>query len=342
MCAPPSNAPSASAPSPWRPSAASWPPPPSPNHGLTSLPTCTTCCPPRCAKTRSVRGRPATISSYSCPRNPLMKPRPNKKNPPPNPAPANPGLREQILADFATLRVPVTADQLDAALTDAEQHGRSHLEFLHRLLTAQAGLRRQRRIERLIKDANFREALPLSTFDWNFNPTIPRLQIEALAQGDFIRRHQNVVFLGQSGLGKSRLIQSIGLAACMLEQPVHYVTSGKLLEDFTAALADQTIHNRVRFYAKFRLLIIDEFGFDRIERSLCPQAASLWYKIIDARSQRGSTALVTNIDFASWATYLGDEPLAMALLDRVVDGATIVKLKGKSYRVHRGEGQTDK
>jgi len=270
-----------------------------------------------------------------------MKPRPNKKNQAVNPTPTSPNLRDHILADFTTLRVPVTADQLDAALTDAEQHGRSHLEFLHRLLTDQAGLRRQRRIERLIKDANFREALPLSTFDWNFNPAIPRLQIEALAQADFIRRMQNVVFLGQSGLGKSRLIQSIGLAACMLEQPVHYVTSGKLLEDLTAAMADQTIHNRVRFYAKFRLLIIDEFGFDRIERSLCPQAASLWYKIIDARSQRGSTALVTNIDFASWATYLGDEPLAMALLDRVVDGATIVKLKGKSYRMHRGPGTSE-
>ena len=117
---------------------------------------------------------------------------------------------------------------------------------------------------------------------------------------------------------------------------MHYLTSGKLLEDLTAALADQTIHDRVRFYAKFDLLIIDEFGFDRIERSVCPQAASLWYKIIDARSQRASTALVTNIDFEAWADYLGDAPLAMALLDRVVDGATIVKLKGKSYRVHRG------
>ena len=270
-----------------------------------------------------------------------MKPRPKKKNQATNLTPTSPSLRDQILADFTTLRVPVTADQLDAALTDAEQNGRSHLEFLHRLLTDQAGLRRQRRIERLIKDANFREALPLSTFDWNFNPAIPRLQIEALAQADFIRRQQNIVFLGQSGLGKSRLIQSIGLAACMLEHPVHYVTSGKLLEDLTAALADQTIHKRVRFYAKFKLLIIDEFGFDRIERSLCPQAASLWYKIIDARSQRASTALVTNIDFESWATYLGDAPLAMALLDRVVDGATIVKLKGKSYRMHRGPGTSE-
>jgi DNA replication protein DnaC len=123
----------------------------------------------------------------------------------------------------------------------------------------------------------------------------------------------------------------------MLEQRVRYVTSGELLEDLTAALADQTIHDRVRFYARFALLIIDEFGFDRSERAVCPEAASLWYKIIDARSQRASTALVTNIDFGSWAEYLGDAPLAMAMLDRVVDGATIVKLKGKSYRAHRGD-----
>jgi DNA replication protein DnaC len=262
-----------------------------------------------------------------------MKRRP-KKSPKTNPP--TPNLREQILADFTTLRVPVTADQLDETLKQAQDAGWSHLEFLHRLLADQAGLRRQRRIERLIKDARFREALPLSTFDWNFNPEIPRLKIDALAQGDFIRRKQNVVFVGQSGLGKSRLIQSIGLAACMLEQHVRYITSGELLADLTAALADQTIHDRVRFYAKFSLLIIDEFGFDRTERAVCSEAASLWYKIIDARSQRGSTALVTNIDFESWADYLGDAPLAMAMLDRVVDGATIVKLKGKSYRVHRG------
>ena len=265
-----------------------------------------------------------------------MKPRP-KKNPKTSPTrtAAISSRRDQVLTDFTTLRVPVTADQLDEALKQAQDAGWSHLEFLHRLLADQAGLRRQRRIERLIKEAKFREALPLSTFDWTFNPAIPRLQIEALAQGDFIRRHQNVVFVGQSGLGKSRLIQSIGLAACMLEQRVHYITSGELLADLTAALADHTLPNRVRFYAKFSLLIIDEFAFDKIERAICPQAASLWYKIIDARSQRGSTALVTNIDFESWADYLGDAPLAMAMLDRVVDGAVIVKLKGKSYRVHR-------
>jgi DNA replication protein DnaC len=269
-----------------------------------------------------------------------MTPQPKKRprtNPTRNGLARNgaPNRRDQILADFATLRLPVTADQLDAALKHAQDTGSSHLDFLHRLLADQAGLRRQRSIERRIKDARFRDLKPLAEFDWNFNP-ISRVQIETLAACDFVRRRQNLVFVGQSGVGKSHLIQSIGQAACTLGFRVRYLTSGALLEDLTAALADQTIHDRVRVYARPDLLIIDEFGFDRIERSACPQAASLWYKIIDARSQRVSTALVTNIDFEAWADYLGDAPLAMALLDRVVDGATIVKLKGKSYRVHRG------
>ena len=109
-------------------------------------------------------------------------------------------------------------------------------------------------IKRRIKDAHFRDLQPLGAFDWNFNPAIPRTQIETFAQGDFIRRHQNLVFVGQSGLGKSRLIQNVGQAACGLGYRVCYTTSGALLEDLTAALADQTIHDRIRAYGRPDLL----------------------------------------------------------------------------------------
>jgi DNA replication protein DnaC len=105
---------------------------------------------------------------------------------------------------------------------------------------------------------------------------------------------------------------------------------------------DQTLPRQVRYYARFDLLIIDEFGSDRIERAEAPQAASLLYKVVDARSEQRSTALVTNLDFEAWAEYLGDPPLAMALLDRIVDGAIILKIAGKSYRAHRAKpGQAD-
>jgi DNA replication protein DnaC len=172
--------------------------------------------------------------------------KPPKKNRPSQATKTNhPSPREQILADFATLRLPVTAEQLDAAVKQAQDTGLSHLDFLHRLLADQAGLRRQRAIERRVRDAKFRDARPLCAFDWSFNPTISRVQMETLAAGDFVRRRQNLVFVGQSGVGKSFLIQSIGLAACRWCR-VRYTSSGELLEDLTAALADQTIHERVR------------------------------------------------------------------------------------------------
>jgi DNA replication protein DnaC len=113
-----------------------------------------------------------------------------------------PSRRDAVLTDFATLRIPVTADQLDAALQQAQDAALTHLDFLHRLLADQAGLRRERSLQRRIKDACFRDLQPLADFDWTFNPAISRVQIETLAACDFVRRHQNLVFVGQSGVGK--------------------------------------------------------------------------------------------------------------------------------------------
>jgi len=169
-----------------------------------------------------------------------------------------------------------------------------------------------------------------------------RVHVEALATGDFIRRQDNLVLVGQSGVGKSHLIQGLGRAACALGYRVRYTTSAALIEQLTASLADQTLPRQVRKYAAFDWLIVDEFGFDRLERREARDAASLLFKLIDARNQKRATALVTNIDFEGWGEYLGDPPLAMALLDRIVDGAIIVKITGKSYRAHRAQPTANK
>lgn len=246
--------------------------------------------------------------------------------------------REQILADFAALRIPLSAEDFDQTLRRAEQEGLSHLEFLRLLIGQQAQQRRERAIEHRIREARFRDVCLLENFDWQFNAqAIDRLQIEALASGEFVRRQDNLVFVGQSGVGKSFLLQAIGRQLCVLGYRVRYTTSADLLRDLTAALADQTLPQRTRYYSRFDLVILDEFGFDKIERSECPQAANLLYKVIDARNGHAATALATNIDFEHWGDYLGDPPLAMAFLDRVVDGALLMKINGQSYRAHRAQ-----
>lgn len=221
-------------------------------------------------------------------------------------------------------------------LGQAEQQGWSALQFASRLLGAAADRRRERSLERRLRDACFRDPHTLETFDWQFNAaTIDRAQIEELATCAFVPRQANLIVVGQSGLGKSRIVQSIGRAACALGYRARYTTSAALLHNLTAALADQTLTTRLRYWTGFDLLIIDEFGFDRLERQVCVESPQLLYKVIEGRYGKHSTVLVTNVDFEAWGAYLGDPPLAMAFLDRLVDGALVLKLRGRSYRASR-------
>ena len=246
-------------------------------------------------------------------------------------------LRDLCLNHFKILRIPITSHDLDAVLERADKESLSHLKFLDLLLGQQATARRDRAVERRIREAQFEERKLLETFDWKFNPQIDRLQVEELATGDFIRRQSNLIVVGQAGVGKSHLIQAIGMRACAAGFRVLYRTSAQLLNDLNASLADKTLPLRLRRYQRPELLIVDEFGFDRVERLESPQAAHLLYKVIVARHRRRSTALLTNIDFDGWADYMGDAPLAMAFLDRLVEGAIIIKINGKSYRATKAK-----
>jgi DNA replication protein DnaC len=264
------------------------------------------------------------------------RPTTKKKTPAKKTTPA--ALRDRILAQFDELGIQLAGDQFDELLAKSQQSACSHLEFLDRVLSPLADQRRQRSVERRIRQARFRdEAATLEAFDWKFNRSIDRVQIDELATADFVRRGDNLVLAGQSGLGKSHIMQSIGRRACVAGYRVRYTTSAELLRELGASLADGTTPKKVRHYSRFDLLIIDEFGFDRLERDEFPQAPGLLYKVIDGRTRRCSTALVTNIDFDAWGEYLGDAPLAMALLDRLVDGALILKFRGQSYRAHRAK-----
>jgi DNA replication protein DnaC len=251
---------------------------------------------------------------------------------------SDPRLHQQILQHLETLNIPLTTEQLDEVLATAAKAKLSYLQLLERFLAAPAHLRRERSIERRLRAARFRDAATFESFDWDFNrQTIDQVTFEELATGDFIRRRDNLLFVGDSGLGKSHLIQSVGRRCCLLGYRVRYVTSAELLEELTAASGDKTLPRKVRYYGGFDLLIIDEFGFEKLERREYPESSSLLYKIIDNRSRRGSTALVTNIEFEDWTDYFGDPPLAMALIDRMVDDAIIERFEGKSYRAYRAE-----
>lgn len=247
-------------------------------------------------------------------------------------------LRQSILKNLQTLKILLSEEELDEIIRESTKQNHSSWQLLERILAAPAAAAIERSIERRVRLAKFPSSACLESFDWSFNAkTIPPGPLQELATGEFISRRDNVVFVGKSGLGKSHLIQGIGRACCTLGHRVYYTTSATLLEDLTAAAGDKTLPSKVRYYRSFDLLIIDEFGFDKLERREYPESPSLLYKVVDARSGRGSTAFITNVDFTDWTEYLGDPPLVMALLDRVVDSAIVLRFEGKSYRQHRAE-----
>jgi len=194
---------------------------------------------------------------------------------------AAPNLHGDVTAALQTLGVGVTPEALDAALSAAEKESLSHLEFLHRLLAGPVEAKLQRALERRIRAAQFRERTTLEGFDWEFNARgVDRRSIEQLATCDFVRRHENVIMVGQTGLGKSRIIQSVGMVACVQGHHVRYSTSAHLLQEFTAALADGTLTRVLGEYARFDLLLIDEFGFERLEREVEGRASTFYYRLL--------------------------------------------------------------
>ena len=140
--------------------------------------------------------------------------------------PHPPTIRDQILQALEILRIPLPEDEFDQLLAVADKERLSHLEFLQRMLSVPANRRRERSVQRRLREAQFRDPGTLETFDWEFNArTLPRQPFEDLATGEFIRRRDNVAFVGQNGMGKSFLIQAIGRRCCALGYRVRYVTS---------------------------------------------------------------------------------------------------------------------
>ena len=189
-------------------------------------------------------------------------------------------MHDDVMAALRTLGLTLSADALDAAPQGAERESLSHREFLHRLLSEPAEARRQRALERRIRAAKFRELTTLEGFDWEFNAKgVDRRTIEQLVTCDFVRRRENVILVGPTGLGKSRILQSAGHAACLLGYRVRYATSAKLLQEFTAALADGSFAAMLEDYARFDLLLIDEFGWDPKGRATTNSVESMMAEV---------------------------------------------------------------
>ena len=168
-----------------------------------------------------------------------------------------------------------------------------------------------------------------STFDFAFQPSIKREQIESLHELGFVERAENVILLGPPGVGKTHLAISLAVAAAESGRRVYYGTLANLVESLMEAKTSGNLARRLKVLTHPALLVVDEIGY----LPMTQDGAILFFQLINARHERASTMLTSNKGFEEWGGVLVDEVMAAALIDRLLHHCHIVNIRGNSYRM---------
>ena len=242
-----------------------------------------------------------------------------------------PSRRERIAAQLADLKMPGALEALDEVLAGVDGGGTTGGEAIERLLAAQIALRNSRRLEAAMRSSRLPYVRTLTDFDFAFQPSIKREQIDALHELGFLERKENVVFLGPPGVGKTHLAISLAITAAESGRKIYFGSLTDLVDSLEEAKAAGRLDRRLKTLTYPALLIVDEIGYLPVTQS----GAVLFFQLVNRRYGRASTVLTSNKGFEEWGRILGDEVMAAALLDRVLHRCHIVNIRGNSYRMRR-------
>lgn len=238
-------------------------------------------------------------------------------------------LLDNIRTSLVGLKMPRALEALDHTVQRLEKGEIGALEAIDDLLGEEFTLREGRRIGMALMTAKLTPPKTLESFDFTFQPSLDRDRIMALAQLDFITRTEVVHFLGPPGTGKSHLASALGVAAVKAGKSVYRSTLAELIEAMSKAEREGRLADKIRFYARTALLIVDEIGYLPVSTG----GANLFFQLVNARYEKGAMILTSNRGFAEWADVFGDPVVATALLDRLLHHAVVVQIEGASYRL---------
>jgi DNA replication protein DnaC len=211
-----------------------------------------------------------------------------------------------------------------------EQH-----PLLAQWLTWELAERKQRSLERRLSSAKLGRFKPLTEFDWQWPSKIDQAAVQRLMQLDFITEASNIIILGSNGVGKSTIAQNLGYKAVMQGHTVLFTTAANMLNDLAAQDGDNALRRRLSYYAKPKLLIIDEVGY----LSYSNRHADLLFEIINRRYEKNATLVTTNRPFSEWNDVFPNAACVVSLIDRLVHHSEVLAIEGESYRMKEAQEQ---
>ena len=226
------------------------------------------------------------------------------------------------------------SEALSELVTKAVKEETSPLRFLDEILGAELSKREDRRVKTSLRLSSLPQGFTLDRFDFGFQPGIDKKRILTLATGNFIREKETILFQGPPGVGKTHLAVALGVKAVQMGFSVGYYRLDDLLHVMKKDRDMPSRRNKGKKYLKNSLLIIDEVGFEQLDRL----EASLFFRLVSWRYEKGSTILTTNKAIKDWPEILaGDEVMTTALLDRLLHHCHVFNIKGRSYRMREIE-----